>query len=55
MVDVPYIVHTTKNEVDQNLLGVCQEDLELSLKYSGISDNGWTVESGGVRRGRVCH
>ena len=33
--DAPYDIHTTKNEVDQYLLGVCQEDVQLCLKYPG--------------------
>ena len=35
MADVPYDVHTNKNEVDNNLCGAYQEDVQLCLKYPG--------------------
>ena len=48
MVDTPYVVHKTINEVDQNLRGVYQEDVQLCLEYNGITHNGWNVQSGGA-------
>ena len=32
MLDAPYVVHKTKNQVDHNLCGVYQEVVQLCLK-----------------------
>ena len=35
VVDAPYVVHATQNEVDHYVWGVYKEDVKLFLKYPG--------------------
>ena len=34
-VDTPYVIYTTRIEVDHNLMGVTQENVQLCLKFPG--------------------
>ena len=44
MGDAPYVALTTKHEIDHNLSGVYQEDVQPWT----FTHNGWTVYSGEV-------